>query len=65
MDYETGLNMAKMMKAEDHRIRQAIRQCEQARHGVVALKFTDQGTRMRVEILDEPYQSDVRVYPGE
>lgn len=26
--------------------------------------FSDHCTRVRVEILDEPYESDVRVYPG-
>lgn len=65
MDYETGINIAKNFKAHDKDIRRAIKKCEKAQHGVVALRFRQQGKVMSLEILDEPYESDVRVYPGD
>jgi phage host-nuclease inhibitor protein Gam len=65
MTYEQGLAMARLMKAYDEQIKDAILLTQQAQHGVVALKFSEGGTQLRVEILDEPYQDDVRVYPGE
>lgn len=65
MTYEQGLAMARLMKAYDEQIKDAILLTQQAQHGVVTLKFSEGGTKLRVEILDEPYQDDVRVYPGE
>ena len=64
MDWEQGMAMAKMMKAYDPEIRKAIEQTQRDHHGVVALRFSNHGKNLRVEILDEPYQDDVRVYPG-
>lgn len=64
MDYEQGLNMARTMKQKDPEIIRAIKQVQRAHHGVVALKFSDQGKTMQIEVLDEPYDPNVRVYPG-
>ena len=52
------------MKERDLPIRRAITKCQIDQHGVVALRFSHQGKELDIEILDEPYQSDVRVYPG-
>lgn len=65
MDYEQGLAMARTMKAADDRIKGAIRQVMSEEYGVVALKFSDRGTKMTIEILDEEFDPNVRVYPGE
>lgn len=64
MKYDEGLRMAQAMKEKDAEIRAAILKTQRDRHGVVALRFSDQGREMAIEILDEPYESDVRVYPG-
>jgi len=56
--------MASLMKDKDHEIRDAIFKCMQENHGVVALRFSDEGRTMSVEILDEPYDDNVRVFPG-
>ena len=64
MDFEQAKRMAQWMKAKDLEIRRAILQVQQAQHGVVALRFTDQAREMEIEILDEPYDDNVRVYPG-
>jgi diphthamide synthase subunit DPH2 len=63
MDYEQGLHMAQLMKQKDLEIRRAILKVQQAGYGVVALRFTDEGREMAIEILDEPYDDNVRVYP--
>jgi hypothetical protein len=65
MDYEQGLAMARTMKAYDDEIKDAIHQAQLAQHGVVALKFSHGGTQMSIEIMDEPYDENVRIYPGE
>ena len=62
--YQQGLNMASLMKDKDHEIRDAIFKCMQEDHGVVALRFSDEGRTMEVEILNEPYDDNVRVFPG-
>lgn len=65
MKYETGLAMAQRMKDHDIDIKRAIQECKKYQHGVVALKFSNHGNTMDIEILDEPYDPNVRVYPGE
>lgn len=59
-----GLRMAQKMKELDPEIKAAIFQCQANEHGVVALKFSNEGREMAIEILDEPFGDDVRVYPG-
>lgn len=59
-----GLRMAHHMKEQDTNIQAAIMQCQGTKHGVVALKFSNEGREMAIEILDEPYDDNVRVYPG-
>lgn len=56
--------MARTMKAEDSKIQRAIRKTMKDGHGVVALRFTDDGRYMEIEIMDEPFDPNVRVYPG-
>lgn len=58
------LRMARGMKDKDAEIQRAIRRVQKKGHGVVALRFAKQGRYMEIEILDEPYDSNVRVYPG-
>lgn len=62
--YDQGLRMARTMKAEDSKIQRAIRKTMKDGHGVVALRFTDDGRYMEIEIMDEPFDPNVRVYPG-
>ena len=64
MDFQQGMRMARQMKKKDAYIRTAIDKCVSENHGVVALKFSDKGRHMEIEILDEPFDTDVRVYPG-
>ena len=64
MEWEEGLRMAQHMKEQDANIKAAIFQCQANQHGVVALKFTNECREMAIEILDEPFGDDVRVYPG-
>ena len=64
MDYPQGLRMARLMKKNDDRIRTAIDKTIHEQHGVVALRFYDHGRGLDIEILDEPYDDNVRVYPG-
>lgn len=64
MTYEQGLRMARLMKDEDGKIRRAIKKVQDKQHGVVALKFADGCRKLHIEILDEPYDDNVRVYPG-
>ena len=61
---EQYLNMARLMKSESDRIKDAILSTQSVNHGVVALKFSDEGKKMTIEILDEPFDPNVRVYPG-
>lgn len=58
------LRMARFMHDREHEIQRAIRKAQRARHGVVALRFSHNARRMEIEIEDEPYRDDVRVYPG-
>lgn len=64
MDYDTALGMARTMKEKDAEIHRAIRKCMNAKHGVVALQFSNKGRDLKVVILDESYDENVRVYPG-
>lgn len=64
MEWEMGLRMAEKMKEQDENIKAAILQCQALEHGVVALKFSNEGREMAIEILDEPLDNNVRVYPG-
>ena len=64
IDYDEGLRMAQLMKAKDQEIREAIDKTQTDGHGVVALKYTEGARYLKVEILDLPYESDVRVYPS-
>lgn len=64
-DYQHFLRMAQLMKDRDPQIQEAIEQVMVARHGVVALKYSNGGRELTVEILDEPFDDQVRVYPGE
>ena len=63
MDFEKALDMSTQMKAMSDEVVTAIRQCQAAQWGVVALKYED-GV-LRLETLDEPYEPNVRVYPGD
>ena len=63
MEWEQGLRMAKWMQEHDPEIKAAIFQCQANEHGVVALKFSNEGRSGEIEILDEPFGDDVRVYP--
>jgi hypothetical protein len=65
LDYEKGLQIARLMKARNSEIIQAIRKVKAANHGVVALKFSNGGREMEIVILDEPYDDNVRVFPGD
>lgn len=65
MDYEQAEAMAVTMKRYDPAILDAINKTAQDQHGVVALRFTHGCTQMSIEILDEPYEPNVRIYPGE
>lgn len=64
LEYEKALRMARHMKKSNDAIVAAIHEVQKAGHGAVALRFTDDGRYMEIEILDEPYDSNVRVYPG-
>lgn len=64
MEWEEGLRMANWMKEQDTNIKAAILQCLANQRGVVALKFSNECREMEIEILDEPYEDNVRVYPG-
>lgn len=64
MDYEVAKRMAQQMKEKDWEIRVAIRETTLLKHGIVALKFDDQGSNMEIKILDEPFDPNVRVYIG-
>lgn len=64
LDYQHYLRMAQAMKTRDPEIREAIEKTMAEQHGVVALKFSDAGREMAIEILDEPFEDSVRVYPG-
>ena len=64
LDYDKALRMARWMKKEDPKIQRAIRKVQKEGHGCVALRFTNDGRYMEIEILDEPYDANVRVYPG-
>jgi hypothetical protein len=64
-EYDHFLHMARAMKAGDDEIRAAIYKVTEAQHGVVALVFSNHGRDMEIQILDEPFDSNVRVYPGE
>jgi len=64
MKYEDGLRMAQVLKDLGDEITAAIYKTMDAKHGVVAVRFTKGNETATVEILDEPYQDDVRVYPG-
>lgn len=53
------------MKQQNDAIIKAIEKVQADQHGVVALRFSDEGRSMEIEILDEPYDPNVRVFPGE
>lgn len=61
MDYEQGLRMARWMTDMDWEIRVALRECSLIHQGVVALRFSDHCQEMKIEILDEPYDENIRV----
>lgn len=64
LDYEMAMAMARGMKAKDPEIQRAIRKVQKDQHGVVALRFAKRGRYMEIEIMDEPFDDNVRVYPG-
>lgn len=64
LNYDQGLRMAKHMQDRGEEIKQAIEKVTKAGYGVVALRFTDDGKFMEIEVLKEPYEPNVRVYPG-
>jgi hypothetical protein len=64
IDGEAYMRMAHWMKDQDKEIVAAIHQTMKDNHGVVALKFRDGCREMDIEILDEPFDDNVRVYPG-
>lgn len=64
LDYEQGLRMARWMKRSNDEIVLAIKKTQAAQHGVVALRFSNECRDMKIEILDEPFDGNVRVFPG-
>lgn len=64
MTYEQGLRMARYMKDKADEITEAIKETQAVNYGVVALKFSNGGREMRIEILDEPFDPNVKVFPG-
>jgi len=62
LSYQEGLRMARWMKDKEGQIKEAIEKVQSDNHGVVALRFSDHARQMRIEILDEPYEPDVRIY---
>ena len=64
-DYNHYLRMARHTKSSHNEILAAINQVMEAQHGVVALVFTNQGRDMEIRILDEPFEENVRMFPGE
>jgi len=64
LDYDKALKMARWMKKKDPEIQRAIRKTIKDEHGVVVLRFTDNAKYMEIEILDEPFEANVRVYAG-
>lgn len=63
LTYTEALNMARAMKETGDAVRKLIEKCQDANHGVVAMKFTDECTKVQIEVLDEPYEPNVRIYP--
>jgi hypothetical protein len=61
---EQGLRMASHMKERGDEIIAAIKACQLKWHGVVALKFSNECREMAIEILDEPYDPNVKIFPG-
>ena len=59
-----ALNMAKTMKAKNDEIIEAIHQTQEANHGVVEVHFSEAGAEASVSIADEPFDPNVRIYPG-
>jgi hypothetical protein len=64
LEYNQALRMARWMKAKNDEITLAILDVQKANYGVVALRFSDEGRQMEIEILNEPFDPNVRVYPG-
>ena len=64
LDYAQALRMAELFKARGDEVKEAIEECQGVNYGVVALKFSNGCREMEIEILNEPYEPDVRVYPG-
>ena len=64
MEYGQALNMAKVLKKRGNEIRAAIQRAQAEGHGVVELRFSQNGTEMELTVADEPFQPDVRVFPG-
>ena len=52
------------MKEKDPEIRRAILRTQADNYGVVALKYSDECRHLEIEILDEPFEDNVRVYPA-
>lgn len=65
LDIEHATNMANSMKALNEDITVEINKTKEANWGVVALKFANKGRSVQIEVLDEPYEPNVRMYPGE
>ena len=63
-DYNHFLRMAQHMKASSNDIVAAIEKVQAADYGVVALVFTKGGRKMEIQILDEPFGPNVRLFPG-
>jgi hypothetical protein len=64
-DPQHFLRMARHMKASAEEVKAAILKTQAAGHGVVALRFSNAGRNMEIEVLDEPFEPNVRVYPGD
>jgi hypothetical protein len=62
LTYEQGLNMARQMKKRDEEIKKAIRETQLVHYGVVALRFSNDCNDLDIEIMQLPYESDVRIY---
>jgi hypothetical protein len=65
LDYQRALRMARAMKTYNDDVVAAVDQVEQARWGVVALRFSNGCREMAIEILDEPLDRNVRIYTGD
>jgi hypothetical protein len=59
---DEALRMAQLMRARGEEIARLVKVVEVAHHGVVVLRFSDGCRELAVELADEPFTGEVRVY---